>query len=334
MPLPSKSVTTFFVLAVLIIFGLLWLAYFYYTLSPVQLAQDAPAVEPLTIEKGDGITEIAAKLEMHGVVRSASMTKVYSVLSGKAHRLKPGLYTFSPASSTPQIISEIVAGPSREVSVLIKEGESVAEIDETLAHLGVIRRGELLNYQISDGLRAQYSFLKDAKSLEGFLFPDTYRFYFDSRIDAVVVAFLANFKAKIDGLFADTAQYDVIIVRLSVYNLKQILSIASMIEKEVPDSKERRLVSGIIYRRLKIGMALQIDATRDYAKLHGDEFDTYKNPGLPPAPIANPGLDAIDAALNPTNSNYLYYISDPKTKKTIFAETFEQHKANQLKYFR
>jgi UPF0755 protein len=107
----------------------------------------------------------------------------------------------------------------------------------------------------------------------------------------------------------------------SVY---EMLIVASIVEKEVPFTEDRPIVAGIIYRRLAIGMALQVDAAPE----------TYDHPGLPKTPISNPGADAIAAAVHPVRSDYLYYLSDPKTSRTIFAKTFDEHVQNIFRYLR
>ena len=130
----------------------------------------------------------------------------------------------------------------------------------------------------------------------------------------------------------------------------QILTAASLLEKEAPSFKDRRLISGILYKRLKAGIGLQVDATLTYAKCGGafltcddpkvyrgdtsysSSYNTYLYKGLPPGPISNPGLEAIRAALEPLESGYWYYLSDPKTKKTIFSRTLEEHNENRAKY--
>jgi UPF0755 protein len=325
------------------ILGLLWLAYFYFTLAPVAATFDMPGSAtstpvtggvPIVIEKGEGIREIAQELAGEQLIRSISAFKLYAILSGNAHQLKPGLYTFTQASSTIEIIRSLVAGPAKEISVLIPEGMSLAEIDATMARYGVLHAGAISKSRVTDYYE-KYPFLRGARSLEGFLFPDTYRFYFDSKPEAVITAMLDNFSARVAALIADgtTIDWDNIpITRRGIFNSLEVATIASMIEKEVPFSTDRRIVADIMYRRLKISMPLQIDATRDYAKTHGASYNTYERYGLPPGPIANAGIDAFEAALNPKSSTFLYYLSDPKTKNTIFAKTFEEHKANILKY--
>ncbi len=342
----SRSSKLLIALSLIFIFGLLWATYLFYQLSPAQGGPAGSAIGdqvhifatsslPIVIEKGEGFREIANQLAQNGFVRSESMFKTYAILSGSAHKFKPGLYTFTAASSSIEIVRALVNGPSKEITVLIREGETLAEINTTLARYGVIPGSSLAKLAVND-FREKYPFLQNAVSLEGFLFPDTYRFYFGSTAQDVALAMLDNFKQKIDPLISDEGvpQYDAIpVLRRGIFTLPQILTIASMIENEVPGKDDRRIVADIIYRRLKIGMALQIDATTEYANFVGDDrFDTYKNSGLPRGPISNSGLDAIEAALNPKSSTYLYYLTDPKTKKTIFSKDFEEHKMNRAKY--
>ncbi len=340
----SRSFKFFLGLAAFIIVGFLWVAYLFYNLSPVLLADgtdgqgmaSATTTVPIIVERGERFKDIADQLATAGLIRSANSFKTYAILSGSAHQFKPGLYSFAAASSSIDMIRALVAGPSKEITVLIREGESLAQIDQSLASYGVIKAGALRKLAPAD-FTEKYPFLKNAPSLEGFLFPDTYRFYFESDPKLVASTMLDNFASRVGPLVSDedVPEYDTIpVLRRGIFNMQQIATIASIIEDEVPSSAERKIVADILYRRLKINMPLQIDATVAYAKEVGDDrYDTYKNPGLPRGPIDSAGLDAFDAALNPKTSAYLYYLSDPKTKKTIFAKTFEEHKANVLKYF-
>ena len=130
----------------------------------------------------------------------------------------------------------------------------------------------------------------------------------------------------------------------------QLLAIASLLEKEAPEYKDRQIIAGVLYKRLNLGIALQVDATLVYAKCAKtflicenpkiyrsdlgiqSSYNTYLYNGLPPGPIGNPGLDSIKAALNPVKSEYLYYLSDPITKKTIFSKDLDEHNENRAKY--
>lgn len=273
-----------------------------YFLSPVGSADTSVNV---VLEKGDGLKEIIRKLKDVGLIKSPAAFAVYSVFTGSAHRLKAGAYELGANWNVPQIVNKLVAGPPVDLAITIKEGATVAEIEKELAEAGIIKLGDLHNYPGKPFGLAQ------GKSLEGFLFPDTYRFFPNSSPDVVVEKFSANFNKKALPLLQKTSR-----------DIYKTLIMASLIEKEVPFQDDRHLVAGILYKRLKIGMALQVDA----------ESWTYENAGLPPRPIANPGLGAIIAAVFPRTSPYLYYLSDPITKKTIFAETFEEHKENKFRY--
>lgn len=360
----TKYLMIFFIVAVI---GVLWLAYFMFMLSPVAsgieigsngqttsstvVGIEPGSLKPFVIKRGDGFSKIAFSLEEYGLVRSAKFLKLYVLLSGKADKLKPGLYEISPAMTSGEIIKLLVAGPSAEVTVLIKEGETIDQIDAKLADFGVIDRGGLKNLSLKEklieskvasstvniSLKDEYEFLLYADSLEGFLFPDTYRLFFDEDPIDVAMTLLDNFERKVSPMIPAERPIDwntIPVLRRGIFTIEEILTMASMIEKEVPDSDERRIVADVIYKRLKADMPLQIDATVDYAKANGEEFNTYEFYGLPAGPIANPGLDAIEAALNPKVGPYWYYLSDPATGETIFSKTFEEHKKKQLIYFK
>lgn len=314
----------FIILSLVVVF-LLWIPYYIYMLGPrMSVVPTLGASEPVSfaVAQGDGLRGISVALEGRELVKSAQFFRLYAFLSGKAHQLKPGMYEISPASSTPEIAEQLVAGPADEVEIRILEGATVREIDAQLAKAGVIVAGELLAQTIASS-SADYPFLAKAENFEGFLFPDTYRFYYGSKPEMVLKAMLDNFGEKAAQIIIDSRK-----------SFSDVLTIASMIEREVPDPDDRKVVAGIMYKRLSIDMPLQIDATLPYAELNGELYDTYKRYGLPPGPIGNPGLDAIAAALAPKTSNYLYYLSDPETDKTIFSKTFEEHVANKEKYLR
>jgi UPF0755 protein len=340
----SRSFKWLVAIGVIAVVALLWCAYFFYNLSPLaagtadldgSLTPAATTTVPIVVEKGTGFRTVTQEIARAGLIRSESSFKLYAILSGSAHQFKPGLYSFSAASSSIEMIRALVAGPSKEITILIPEGQTLAQIDDTLSRFGVIKKGSLLKADVKDFIN-DYVFLKDSVSLEGYLFPDTYRFYFGSAVSDVVKIMLNNFSAKVGPLVSDegVAQYQQIpVLRRGIFSMPQIITIASIIEDEVPSSADRKIVADVLYRRLKIGMPLQVDASVLYAENVGDErYDTYKHPGLPRGPIANPGTDAIESALSPKSSNYLYYLSDPKTGKTIFAQTFEEHRENKLKY--
>ena len=193
------------------------------------------------------------------------------------------------------------AAESNEITVTIPEGFNLRQIGERLETLGFFSQSE---------------FVAAAAKEEGYLFPDTYRFYKKSRPEDIVAKMKENFSKKI------TPEILAEILRQKK-TLQDVIIMASLLEEEVKGTEDRKLVAGILWKRLKLGMGLQVDSAPD----------TYRYRGLPPDPISNPGLDAILAAVNPAPSPYLYYLSG-RDGKTHYAETLEGHALNKFKYLK
>lgn len=222
------------------------------------------------------------------------------------------------------LISEWWSG---DVTVTIPEGLTAIEIDTLLAEKGITPAGSVIK-------------IAAREELEGYLFPDTYRFRPDSDPEAVVKRLTDNFEVKAAPLLTSPD-----------WEPAEILTIASLLEKEVPDPADRRIVAGIIEKRIKEGMPLQIDATICYLKelasstapcypitrvdlTIASPYNTYLYRGLPPGPIGNPGVGALTASLEPQASQYWFYLSDPATTRTIFSRTNEEHEANRARYLK
>lgn len=198
--------------------------------------------------------------------------------------------------------------------VVIPEGFTVPQISELLSQAGVLSGASL------------------STDLEGYLFPDTYEFFIGSSVKMVLRRFVENFDSKVLPLVSEGR------------NLDDAIKVASIIEREVPHPADRRIVAGIIWKRLRSNYPLQVDAAFCYilpspcvltrvALAIDSPYNTYTNKGLPPTPISNPGLDAIDAALNPKSSPYWFYIST-KSGKTVFAVDLDEHQSNIVKYLK
>jgi len=207
--------------------------------------------------------------------------------------------------------------PTPRTTVTIPEGSTISDVNRILNDSGVLTDETL------------------AEELEGFLFPDTYEFFLDSSVEVVQNKFRENFESKVLPLFP---------TGVSDEELKEAIIIASLIEAEVPFEEDRRTVSGIIQTRLTAGIPLQIDASICYIKENSclpitdsdkkidSLYNTYLYRGLPPGPIGNPGLDAVDASIDPRQTPYLYYISDPETGRAVFATSLDEHNSNVVKY--
>ena len=289
-----------------------------------------PKTVSFIVTRGEGMADIARNLEEKGLIKSAFGFKIYSLITGAASRFKPGVYHIPVVSRGKDIVKLLVAG-NPAIKVTIPEGATIVDIDAMLTASGVIANGELIEY---NG--------KQEKTLEGFLFPDTYTFSGGTPAKDVVRVMQAHFEKVIGPLTAN----------LSAAEKAKALIVASLIEKEARYPKDRIAVASVIYERLKIGMPLQLDAANVYVKCNGayltcreedrvltkadlallGPYNTYAHEGLPVAPIANPGVDAFRAALAPKSTDNLYYISNPLTGRLIFAETLEEHNENRQKY--
>jgi UPF0755 protein len=301
-------------------------------LSPAKYAQLRAEPVAFTIREGEGFASIAFRLYEQGIIPSRFSFMMQALASGKKDGFLPGAYTI--ASRDVREIIKILTNVPRDKEVTIVPGMTLKEADERLANAGVIQPGQLANMQVAS-LEGAYPFLRGAKSLEGFIMPDTYRFKPKTDAAAVANALLDNFKRRTADLSSGSVSYEELIV-------------ASLLEKEVVSSEDKRLVAGIIRNRMAEDMPLQIDATVVYAACRGrfsgcdplkrDDFsiespyNTYRIKGLPPAPISNPSADSLRAAQDPARTPYLYYLSDSRTKQTIFSTTFEEHNRNRQKY--
>jgi UPF0755 protein len=278
--------------------------------------------QSFNIEKGEGVREIAAHLEEAGLIRNKICFEYYILYRGWGARLQAGQYELSPSFDIPQIARKIVKGEaiSNEVAVTVPEGFNLKQIDARLTKAGLIREGELL----------------DRPQLEGYLFPDTYRFGPTETLEEIVAKMRANFEQKIgQDLREEIANQG--------KSIEEIVIMASLLEKEVSTDEDRRLVSGIFWQRLEDDYPLESCATIAYvlgldkwrysaAETRIDSsYNTYQNVGLPSGPICNPGLSAIEAAIFPQASDYYFFLSKPDGE-TVFSKTLEEHNQNKAKY--
>ena len=224
------------------------------------------------------------------------------------------LWWYSSKEAAPQI--------AKTVRVTIPEGFNVYQVASALENAEIFSRED---------------FLAAAQNDEGFLFPDTYEFFKQSSTEAVIRKMRDNFEKK-TAFLSD-------MVKNKDKTMRDIVIMASILEEEVPSEKDRKLIAGILWKRLEEGMLLQVDAALTYVtgrashKLTDEDlaldspYNTYKYNRLPAGPISNPGLGAIEASLNPAPSAYWFYLSDSKGV-IHYAKTFDEHKLNKIKYLR
>ncbi|MCX8015765.1 MAG: endolytic transglycosylase MltG [Patescibacteria group bacterium] len=327
---------------------ILFIIIFNYQLKPLIVSADVKNQKvEFVVQKGEGFKEIAENLEAQQLIKSSKSFKLYLLLHGWANKLKPGIYQIPYELPASEVAKMLLTGVVDEKTITIPEGYTLSLIEEKLKNEGVLAQDEsLLKLKISD-FQNDYFFLKDAPanySLEGFLFPDTYRFKLNSPAKIIAKRMLDNLEKNLtDGIRQQIEQ--------SRFNVYQIIALASLIEGEIPHAEDRPIVAGILIKRLDNQIPLQIDATIVYIKceilktencrkLSLDDlkipspYNTYQNLGLPKGPINNPGLNAIEAVLNPLESAYWYYLSDPKTGNTIFSKTLKEHNAAKAKYLK
>ena len=297
----------------------------------------------ITIEPGMGSRKIGEFLKQQGIIRSKWAFVTYVSLRGEASYLQPGEYTFGQ-EAIPQIVAELLRGGPKDITVVFPEGWTTTDIGTELERRGLSTRQAFTAATVpprSESFRNTYPFLQGRpvqSGLEGYLFPDTYRFFKDASADQVVAKMLENFNNKLSPELQAG-------IRASGHSLYQILTMASLIEKEVPTDEDRALVSGILWKRIEQGIPLQVDATILYITqkktalvsvqdtLIDSPYNTYRYTGLPVGPIANPGMSAIRAALYPKSSPYLFYLSRPDGK-TVFSRTFAEHTAAKAQYLK
>lgn len=286
---------------------------------------DFPSKSIVVIVRGASVSEISKQLSDANIIKYSKVLSLILQISGAGSSVKSGAYLFKSPENIFSVANRLATGAYGlpPVKITFPEGVTVLDISKKVAEaLPLVSAQEIISL---------------GKSQEGYLFPDTYFFPPDATAESVVEAMRANFDVKTAPLSAD--------IEASGHSLSDIITMASLVEKEVRTSENKRIVAGILWNRLELGMPLQADAVfgyifnRDtyspsYEDLKVDSpYNTYTHTGLPPGPIANPGLESIHAVINPTKTDYLYYLTG-SDDLMHYARTYAEHLANQRKYLR
>ncbi len=287
----------------------------------------------IVIESGSSTAQIGETLAGAGVIDNALMFRLKARNSEVAGQLKAGTYSFATGSEYDDVLAKLTKGPDIVYyDVVIPEGFTIRQIAARFAKQTGVDEAEMLAL-VSTGAEqfaAEHPYLAGAYggSLEGFLFPATYRIKEGTTPEQIVEQMLGAFdeaSAKLDLTFAESKNL----------TLPDIVTIASIIEREVRLKKEYPLVSSVVYNRLKIRMKLQLDSTVFYGLPEGTKIlrkedlkdgkphNTYSNPGLPAGPIGNPGLEALEAAAHPAETKYLYYVLTGDDGSQTFATNYD-----------
>ena len=294
-----------------------------------------------SVSRGDDFREIGKKLEETGLIKNSFLFEFYALLSGKFRNFQAGSYYFCSNESVVDIADTIYLGKTVQKKLTIIEGWNLEDIADYLEGLEIVDKDDFLKKTKSFEFDNSFSFLEDRPenaSLEGYLFPDTYFLPYDVDKNSIIKILLSNFDNKLGDDLREK-------IKNQEKSIFEIITIASLIEKEVRTFEDKKLVSGIIRKRLNIGMPLQIDATVSYitgrktTKISITEtqidspYNTYKYRGLPIGPICNPGLESIKAAVFPEETEYLFYLSKPDGE-TVFSKTLQEHNIAKNKYLK
>lgn len=302
-----------------------------------------------TVKSGDSVERIAKNLESMKIINSARYFRIFVWLEDLGTSLQAGTFMISPSMSLRDIVNTLATGDSvsRERIVKIIEGWNISDINEYLDNNDILENNQYLSKASQKIGEWQYNFEKpsflaetpQSADLEGYLFPDTYKIFVDASTDDIIEKQLDNFGKKLSQELRDE-------IKKQGKSIHDIVTMASIIEKEVSQEKDRALVSGILYKRINIGMRLEVDSSINYITGKNDPaaasadlevespYNTYRNYGLPPGPICNPSLSAIKAAIYPEASNYLFYLNRQDTKETIFSKDYNEHLRNKAKYLK
>jgi UPF0755 protein len=281
----------------------------------------------VSIRRGESFISAARNLKRTGVIRSAGLLLLYGEWERLATRIKPGDYAFEGGESLETVMLRLVMGDFMTVVVTIPEGLTIHEIGTRLEQAGLTCQGEFDEAAANGPITRAIGL--DAMGAEGFLFPATYRFSPRARTNEVLAAMLERFYLLL------TPAVEERMFELGI-DIRQLVTLASIIEKEAKLPAERRLIASVFYNRLAAGMPLQSDPTAQYnsageqapaaTAVHtASAFNTYTILGLPPGPIANPGLSSIEAALYPANTDYLYFVAR-NDGTHVFSRSFEAHR--------
>ncbi|MDD5623523.1 MAG: endolytic transglycosylase MltG [Candidatus Peribacteraceae bacterium] len=322
--------------------AILW---YKWELKAVGAPSDAEKKVPMMvrIEEGASVAEIADLLGEKDLIRSSLALRLYTRFHGMQADLKAGKFVFSRTMTVPEIVEVLRTGKSQQVIVTIPEGATLLDIERLLVEKGVTESGSLVSCAQTCDF-SSFEFLPQAEGLaarggklEGYLFPDTY--YVDAG-DFVSKFFLERLLTTFRHRVLDPYGEE---IQKSERSLQDLMTMASLVEEETRTEEERPIVAGILWKRHDEGMGLGVDATVRYIldKPTGaltvsdlnvaSPYNTRKFRGLPPGPIANPGLQSILAALRPSSSKYWYYLHDKKGV-VHYAETNEEHNLNRMRY--
>ena len=288
-----------------------------------QAPDEFPADRLISVPAGKSLNEISESLVQQGVVRSPLTFRALVTLYGRERGAHAGDYLFKEPKNVWEVAKAISIGAYglEPMKIRIPEGFTAKE-------MAIVYGPRLQRFNAN-------TFFRKAQPQEGFLYPDTYFFLPNANEDTVISAMRQNFETHIEPYASKIAS--------STHTVAEIVTMASIIEREARNPADRRMISGVLWNRLKKKMPLQVDVTFIYTIGKGtfqltmkdlttdSPYNTYIHKGLPPGPIGSPSLDSIEAAISPTKNDYLFYLAD-NNGVTHFSKTYEEHRQKKLLY--
>lgn len=307
------------------------------------------------LEKGQGVKQVAKNLKEAGLIKNKFIFEAYVYLRRIGVRLQAGEYVVNKGLGIRDLANYFISGKalSKEQEIKTIEGWNVRQIGQYFENLGMFQSEEVLELigqletdnfdfkKFKNNVDESYDFLKDKPrkvSLEGYLFPDTYRVYKDASLQDIIKKMLDNFNRKLTLKMRED-------IKNQGRSIFEIITMASIIELEVPQSLDRKMIADIFWRRVDNGVPLQSDATINYVTGKNEPapsledlkvdslYNTYLYPDLPLGPIGNPGFSAIEAAIYPMANDYWFYLSKPDGE-TVFSKTHDEHVKNKAKWLK
>ena len=294
----NKKLPFYFAFYFIILSAFLCGFYFLFLSSPKYYSQKI-----INIKQGSSLRMISKNLKENNIIRSRIAFETFVIIYGGEKHIFTGSYNFEKSLPVFEIAKRLTLGNRNliPIKITIPEGFNNSDIGELFV-------SKLSNFN-------KENFLNLAKDKQGYLFPDTYFFYQPSNENDVINALTDNFNKKIKNLISEINSFN--------KTQEEIITMASIIEREAKGDDDRDIISSVLWNRLNKNMLLQVDAWPA----------TYKIKGLPENPISNPGIEALRSAINPANSDYLFYLHD-KNGIAHFAKTFAEHKRNISKYLK
>lgn len=289
-----------------------------------------------TVPRGSGLSAVADTLDARGIVGAAGVFKAYARMQGSAARLQPGVYEVRPGASFDHILEKLVTGDVVRTRLVIPEGANLRDIAPRLAEATGLPADSVLSVLMDPAQAERYGV--PGPTLEGYLYPATYVLPLGSTLET----FLRTLTDRYEQVWTAPRRARAEALGMSE---REVVALASIVEKEAKVWEERPVIAGVYHNRLRRGMRLEADPTVQYAvgehqrrllrrhieETAADPYNTYRNSGLPPGPIASPSTGAIDATLNPAEHEYVFFVARVDGTH-VFTRTYAEHLREVARY--